>query len=98
MDFISPYLHAMREEAPRMFMALRRAGTLDDHLQQKSTEAHTMLEQLLAKEPKLPNGLPENQQALRAAEEIVRATLIEFPPEDKPGRRSREPQDDQPLP
>src|SRR6185503_1307477 len=94
MDFKAPYVHAMREQAPRMFNALVRSGGMDAHLQRKSHEAHQMLEELLAHVPKEANGLPKNPQDLHRAEEIVRATLIEFPPQPDPERA--EPPDDLP--
>ena len=81
MEFKGPYLRAMRECAPKLFNRLRRSGLMDAHLQQKSAEAHRMLEEFTADAPKLPSGLPQ-QPYLREAEEIVFATLIEFPPDD----------------
>lgn len=68
MEFKGPYLFAMREQDPKMFMELRRSGKMDEHLQEKTEEAYKMLDDLTAK------GTPR-----REAEEIVRATLIEFP-------------------
>ena len=94
MEFKEPYLLAMRDRAPKMFMQLRRSGMLDQHLDQMSGQAHEMLAQLLAQEPKGKNGLPLNPAALREAEEIVRATLIEFPTPEKEQRL--EPPDDLP--
>jgi hypothetical protein len=83
MEFKEPYLLAMRERAPRLFMELRRSGQLDQHLQQKSEEAHAMLKGILSRHqhPSLPQK--------REAEEIVRAALIEFPPEEPISKRSR---------
>jgi hypothetical protein len=78
MEFKTPYVLAMREQAPKMFMELVRSGKIEDHLQDKSMEAHRMLQELLASAPKDPDGRPQ-MEAARAAEEIVRATLIEFP-------------------
>ena len=69
MDFQIPYVMAMREQAPKMFMALTRAGELQEHAREKSVEAHRLLEELLADE--------------REAEEIVRGMLIEFPESQK---------------
>lgn len=83
MEFKLPYLLAMRERAPKMFNQLRRSGEMDAHLQMKSEEAHRMFEELTADEPKLPNGLPTSQSAIREAEEIVLATLINFATEDR---------------
>ncbi len=78
-DFKGPYLQAMREQAPKMFMQFRKAGLLDQHVQAKSVEAHQMLDQLLAEEPKTASGAVRNPEALARAEEIVRDQLIEFP-------------------
>lgn len=77
MEFKGPYVKAMMERAPKMFMALRRSGQLDAHLQAKSEEA-----ELTADAPKLPNGLPR-EPYLREAEEQVFALLIEFPGESE---------------
>jgi hypothetical protein len=81
MDFKTPYLLAMREQAPGMFKELVRSGKMEEHLQAKSEEAHSMLQRLLASVPKDPYGQPQMELA-RAAEEIVRATLIDFPTPD----------------
>lgn len=89
MDFKSPYLHALRERAPKMFMDLRRHGRLEQHLDLKSKEAHEMLRDLL--QGKEHPSLPEQ----REAEEIVRQTLIEFPPEHR-DLEMAEPPDDLP--
>ena len=83
MEFKGPYVFAMREQAPKMFNRLRRTGAMDAHLQEKSTEAHRMLEELTATAPKHPNGLTK-EPWLREAEEQVRALLIEFPSEEPP--------------
>ena len=69
MEFKLPYLLAMREQAPKMFNRLRRTGAMDAHLQEKSKEAHEMLDYLTANAPKLKSGLPE-QPYLREAEEL----------------------------
>lgn len=95
MEFKIPYVMAMREQAPKMFMEMRRAGTLEQHLQDKSNQAHALLAEMLANAPKGPHGQP-TMQAEREAEEIVRATLIEFPPPEKTDRP--EPPDDLPTP
>ena len=58
MEFKGTYLLAMREQAPKMFMELRRSGKLDQHLQEKSTEAHQMLRELLAQKPRTARGDP----------------------------------------
>lgn len=83
MEFKSPYLNAMRIQAPKTFRSLVRTGAIDEHLQQKSAEAHRMFEQLTANAPKLPSGYPREPWA-REAEEIVMSTLIEFS-QDDPG-------------
>ena len=49
MNFTEPYLLAMREQAPKMYMELRRHGRLDQHLKMKSHEAQAMFESLLAR-------------------------------------------------
>lgn len=95
MEFKTPYLLAMREQAPQMFMELVRSGKMDAHLQAKSVEAHRMLQGLLASAPKNPDGRPQ-MEAARAAEEVVMATLIEFPTPPDPDRL--EPPDDLPVP
>lgn len=83
MEFKGPYLMAMRERAPKMFMELRRSGQMDQHLQEMSLKAHAMLEEMLADAPRGATDLPP-PHLTREAEEIVRATLIEFPPPDDP--------------
>ncbi len=80
MDFKLPYLLAMREQAPKMFNQLRRTGALDAHADQKSKEAHDLIDQLTENAPKLDNGLPE-QPYLGRAERAALETLIEFPSE-----------------
>lgn len=89
MEFKTPYLLAMRDQAPQMFAELQRSNQLDHHLQEKSLEAHSLLKLVLGNDHH-PSLAKERQ-----AEEIVRATLIEFskegkepslePPEDLPG-------------
>ena len=93
MEFKSPYLHAMREQAPQMFNQLRRAGQMDSHLQAKSEEAHELLRQLLAQRPKNKYGEVSLADE-REAEEQVRATLIDFPAPEAPDQK--EPPDDLP--
>jgi hypothetical protein len=92
-EFKVPYVLAMREHAPKMFMELRRLGKLDQFVQEKSAEAHSLLRELLARRPRDSYGhhSPADE---REAEEIVRAHLIEFPQEKKPDRL--EPPDDLP--
>jgi hypothetical protein len=82
MEFKAPYLFAMREQAPKMFNELRRSGKMDQHLQEKSEEAHRLLAELLADKPKNKHGL-YNLADEREAEEFVRSQLIEFPKPEK---------------
>lgn len=79
MEFKLIYLRAMAERAPAMFRQLKEAGELDDHVAQKTIEAHRMLESLLADEPKYPGGVPKDLQAKRLAEEQVIASFLDFP-------------------
>jgi hypothetical protein len=81
MDFKVPYLLAMREQAPKMFMELRRSGRLEQFLQQKSHEAHQLLREILAKHQQ---NEPPSLQQKREAEEQVFGLMIEFLPEQKP--------------
>ena len=89
MEFKETYLLAMREMAPKMFRDLCRHGRMDQHLQMKAVEASAMLKGLLAQQTS--QGPAERQQA----EEIVRATLIDFP-EEAPDQDRLEPPDDLP--
>jgi hypothetical protein len=92
MEFKGPYLFAMRERAPKMFMELCRSGQLDKYVKERGLEAHALLDQLLASEPKGVDGLPKDTQAQRLAEEQVMAQMLDFPaPED---RHDREPPED----
>jgi hypothetical protein len=75
-EFKEPYLLAMGDRNPEMFNQLRRSGQMEQHLQEKSQEAHQLLSQLLSQHQN--PGLRER----REAEEIVRATLIDFPPRE----------------
>lgn len=91
MEFKSPYLHAMRDRAPKMFRDLVKHGRMEQHLDLKSREAHEMLDGILSRKehPSLADR--------REAEEIVRQTLIEFPPEDdRDSPIQKEPPDDLP--
>lgn len=83
MEFKGLYLFGMRDQAPKMFMELRRSGKLDQFLQEKTTEAHKMLDEILARSEKDEDGEP-TMRARREAEEIVRATLIAFASTDDP--------------
>ena len=87
MQFKVPYLLAMRDQAPKMFRELSRHGRLEQHLQQKSQEAHGLLEQFLQHNPN--PSLAER----REAEERVFAELVNFPPE-KSDPQMLEPPDD----
>lgn len=80
MEFKGPYLRAMREQAPKMFVRLSKTRTLDALAQQKSEEAHQLLDDMLAEGEKDADGRP-TMQARREAEELVRAQLINFPEE-----------------
>jgi hypothetical protein len=78
MEFKGPYIFAMRERAPKMFVKFCRSGQLDQHVHDKSVEAHALLERLLADEPRGIDGLPQDLQALRLAEERVLAQMLDF--------------------
>ena len=93
MDFQYPYLLAMREQAPKMFMELRRSGKMNQFLQDKGEEANRLLAELLANKPKDKYGLYSLVDE-REAEEIVGAQLIEFPVPEKD--QNPEPPDDLP--
>lgn len=91
MEFKIPYLLAMRDRAPKLMRDLEKHGRLKQHLDLKSREAHEMLRGILRKH-KHPSLAQE-----REAEEIVRQTLIEFPPEsDRDSPIQKEPPDDLP--
>ena len=94
MEFKSQYVHAMADQAPKMFRELVKSKKIDQHLQEKSVEAHQLLKELLAEVPKDSTGQPLNPQDLSRAEEIVRQTLIEFPLPEK--EQNPEPPDDLP--
>jgi hypothetical protein len=86
-EFQEPYVLVMSERAPKMFRDLIRSGHMEEHLQQKSTEAHRLYRELLAQYPN--PGLREE----REAGEQVFALMIDFPPECRPERA--EPPDNQ---
>lgn len=90
MEFKNPYVLAMRDQAPRMLRELVKTGRIEIHLQKKSEEAHALLDEILKHNPN--PSLPEK----RAAEEQVRALLIQFPPESR--KRSRAEQADEEMP
>ena len=79
MDFKSRYLPTLREKDPDLFRALIRTGQIDSHLQSKSEEAHQLVSQMLAREPRGENGLPKDPQALRLAEERAMEQMLEMP-------------------
>jgi len=82
MEFNLPYLLAMREQAPKMFIRLRRTGALKAHVSKVGQEARRMYAELAKDKPKLPNGLVEGASVRQQIEERVFAALIEFPPDD----------------
>ena len=79
MEFRVAYLQAMRERDPKGFNQLVRSGQMEAFLQAKTTEAYAMLEQLLAGQPRDPNGAVLDLVAQRQAERTVIETLIEEP-------------------
>jgi hypothetical protein len=90
MEFKSLCVHALRDKDPKQFRELMRTGQIDEHLQQKTSEAHELLNELLANEPKAVDGLPMDLNALHIAEEIVRAEMLGFPPSDAESEGSDE--------
>jgi hypothetical protein len=82
MQFMEPYLIAMRKNAPAMYQRLKATGALVPHLEAKTKEAHDLYRQLTEAEEKYPNGLVRSLQAHSEAERTVMETLIEFPQED----------------
>ena len=96
MNFMGPYLQAMRQRAPGMFNELAKAGKLETFAHDRSLEAHALLHQLLGPEPKGVDGLPKDPQALRLAEERVMGEMLDFPVPEKD--QHPEPPDDLPQP
>ena len=92
MDFKSQYVQALRDKDPGLFRDLHRRDQLDAFLQEKSAEAHRLLDDLLAPEPKGPDGLPKDPQALRLAEDRVRSQMLDFPVPERD--QNPEPPDD----
>jgi hypothetical protein len=90
-DFKVPYALAMSERDPKGFNELSRSGKLEQHLQEVSLRAHQMLKDLLADKPRDRHGLV-SQADVAASEEVVMATLIEFPTPEKD--QNPEPPDD----
>ncbi len=82
MDFKSRYVQVLRDQDPKLFRELVKTNKIDQYLQEKSLEAHELLETLLAPEPKGPDGLPRDPQAQRLAEERVMAQMLDFPQSD----------------
>jgi hypothetical protein len=92
-EFKVPYYLAMSEKAPGLARELSKAGLLEQHLQQKSEEAHELLRQLLANVPK------DDLNGRRMAEEVVLATLLDFPvPEREQNLETPEPPHDLRVP
>ena len=81
-SFNSSYLLAMREQAPQMFNRLSRTGALMAHVSAKAKEANVLFEELAAKMPKLPSGGLESPSDQQQVQELVFATMIEFPLDD----------------
>ena len=92
-EFKLIYVMAMRNQAPRMFRSLVKSGKIDQFLQAKSEEAHELLRQVLGQRPKDAHG-EVGEADRRECEEVVRATLVEFPTEGKD--QTPEPPDDLP--
>jgi hypothetical protein len=84
-NFKGLYLQALSEKDPKAFRELRKNGQLEAEAQRASLEAHELLRQLLAQEPKGSDGLPLDIQAERLAEERVLAQMLDFaaPEEDQ---------------
>jgi hypothetical protein len=78
MDFKAQYVRLLREHEPKLFRQLVKDGQIDQYLQTKSLEAHKLLDDLLTSEPKGSDGMPRDLQALRLAEERVKAQMFDF--------------------
>lgn len=94
MDFKVPYVEWLANNDPKAFNQICRSGMLQAHLQQKSVEAHRLLRELLANEPKDSTGLVKNPAAEINAENQVFALMCEGssqagpePPHDLPQTR-----------
>jgi len=81
MDFQTRYLNEMRDRAPAMFNELCRSGQIDAHATEKEREFLSLVRLAVKGEPRLPNGAVRNDNALRSAEEVAAAQLLEFPRE-----------------
>jgi len=79
MEFMGQYLQLLRKRDPSLYKDLSKRGQLIEYSRQKSTEAHKMLDDLMAPEPKGPDGLPRDLNGMRMAEERVRAEMFDFP-------------------
>jgi predicted ATPase len=77
MDFRAIYLQAMRYQAPAMFKRLSRSGELHRVAATQARAAERMFRELTADAPKDKDGQP-TLQAMREAEELVRADLLVF--------------------
>ena len=93
MQFRIPFVLAMSEQDPGLMRELQRSNQLDKFVDQKCQEAMLLYHQLTANGPKDKYGKP-TMQADQEAQEIVRATLIEFP--KKPDPSMLEPPNDLP--
>lgn len=82
LNFRTAYLMAMREQAPKMFNELRRAGAMDAHLDDKAEEARQLYVRLTDGLPTLERApyILTNPADEAIAREQVYATLITFPP------------------
>lgn len=78
MEFKLPYVLAMREHAPQMFKDLCRSGKLEEHLKEKSQEAHALFVQLTVGAEKLPSGAIRDSSLEAPAKRQVFDMLIEF--------------------
>jgi hypothetical protein len=82
MEIKYAYLMAFREADPKGFNSLTRSGRMDAHLTAMGLEAQKLLDQMLAQAPKDQYGKP-TMQAVREAEEHVRAIMLDFPTPEK---------------
>lgn len=77
-QFPQPLHPGAPENAPDLFMELRRNGTLDEYLKEKGIEANELYQQLVAEQPKGPDGHPRGPQTQLLAEEVVMAQMLDF--------------------
>jgi hypothetical protein len=92
MDFGPKISELLRQTDPRAFNQIARSGQLQNWERARGMEAKARVAEILAREPRLPNGEVE-PNARRCAEEIVLADLTDFVTELHP-----EPPDDLPPP